>query len=158
MRRLTDDRANPEFVSDRDPAWSPNRKTLAIHRSATVDGQSSSQLWLISASDGLSVKALVPGNSPEWLDAMTLLYLDGQGDIWTVDIATLATGQITNLGAAISVHGISWHPLAGLAIGMLDAGGRGSIGVIPATAVTAARASGGSPVTTGGVTVLTDRP
>src|SRR3712207_7437667 len=32
VRRLTDDRSRPEFVSDRDPAWSPDRRRLAIHR------------------------------------------------------------------------------------------------------------------------------
>jgi hypothetical protein len=154
VRRLTDDRANPMVVSDRNPVWSPDRRTLAIHRGAT--GDPGSTLCLLSAADGATVRTLVPGVAPIWLDSATLLYLDEQGNARCVDLATLATHQITNFGAGVTINGMSWHPSSGLALGWSEAGVRDSIATVPAGAVVAARTPGGSPVDSTGVTFVTD--
>jgi WD40-like Beta Propeller Repeat len=153
VRRLTDDRANPVLVSDRNPVWSPDRRTLAIHRDA--GGDPGSTLCLLSAADGATVRTLVAGVAPIWLDAATLLYLDGQGDVCSVDLATLVTQRITDFGGGVTVNGMSWHPSSGLALGWSEAGVRDSIARIPAGAVVAARAPGGSPVGSAGVTFVT---
>jgi TolB protein len=144
VRRLTDDRTNPVFVSDRNPAWSPDRRTLAIHRGSDVDPVS--RLYLLSAADGSVRRTLVPGVGPQWLGTGTLLYLDDQRDVWTVDVRTLATRRITDLGADVTVDGMSWHPVAGLAIGYAGPGDRSSIATVPAASVVAAAAPGGSVV------------
>ena len=153
VRRITDDRYNAAFVSDRDPAWSPDRRTLAIHRATTADPES--WLYLISAADGHTLRRLVAGASPEWMDETTLLYLGAAGSVWSVDLGSLATSRITDLGADVQIDGMSWHPTAGLAIGYSTAA-RTSLATIPAAAVAAARAPGGSPVTSAGVTFVTD--
>src|SRR4051812_1044313 len=153
IRRLTDDRANPVFVSERDPAWSPDHRMLAIHRDG--DGDPGSTIRLLSAADGAMVRNLVPGATPVWMDAATLLYLGDQGDVRSVDLATLTTRQITGFGAGVSVTGMSWHPSSGLALGWAESGVRDSIARVPAGAVVAARMPGGSPVGAAGVTFLT---
>jgi TolB protein len=69
-------------------------------------------------------------------------------DVFAVDIATLVIRRITDVGIGAQVAGMSWHPSAGLALGLEEAGPpyRASVAVIPAAAVGAARAPGGSPV------------
>lgn len=153
VHRVTDDRHNPVFVSDRDPAWSPDRKTLAIHRATSAAPES--WLYLIAAGNGRTLRRLVAGISPEWMDEATLLYLGERGDVWTVDLDTLATCRITDLGADVQINGMSWHPTAGLAIGY-SSPARTSLATIPAATVAAARASGGSPVPPAGLTFVTD--
>lgn len=153
VRRLTDDRTRPEFVSDRNPAWAPDRRSLAIHRGTA--GQPGPDLVLISAADGATLRTLVSGGAPVWLDSGTLLFLAHQSDVWTVDLATLAKQRISDLGAGVSLNGLSWHSTAGLAIGWSEAGVRDSIATVPAAAVAAARAPGGAPVGPAGVTFVT---
>lgn len=153
IRRITDDRTLPIMKSDRDPAWSPSRSALAIH-SASEGG--ASHLRLVNPSTGEVTHTLVPGCCPEWLDEGTLLYLDtvdagteaARQDVFSVDIATLAIRRVTDVGVGAEVGGISWHPVAGLALGIRDSGPpeRHAIAVVPAAAVGAARAPGGSPV------------
>lgn len=152
VHRLTDDRHNPVFVSDRDPAWSPDRHTIAIHRGSSQDP--GSWLYLISAASGRTLRRLVAGASPEWLDEETLLYLGTGGNVWAVDLGTLDTTQITDLDTDVQVAGMSWHPTAGLAFGYSSAA-RSSLATIPAAAVATARA-GGSPVSPADLTFVTD--
>ncbi|MGY1640639.1 hypothetical protein ACI782_05825 [Geodermatophilus sp. SYSU D00703] len=154
VRRLTDDRTNPEFVSDRNPAWSPDRRRLAIHRGSA--SEPASRLYLLSAADGAVEKVLVPGVGPMWLGTGTLLYLDDQQDVWSVDVRTLATRRITDLGTEVGIDGMSWHPVAGLAIGCAGPGDRHSIATIPVASVAAARAPGGTAVGPGALTFRTD--
>ncbi len=154
VRRLTDDRTNPVFVSDRNPAWSPDRRTLAIHRASDADPVT--RLYLLSGADGSVRKTLVPGVGPQWLGTGTLLYLDDQQDVWSVDVRTLATRRITDLGADVSINGMSWHPVAGLALGYAGPVDRSSIATIPAASVVAAAAPGGSAVGPDALTFRTD--
>jgi hypothetical protein len=128
--RVTDDSHNPVFTSDRDPAWSPDRKLLAIHRASEKD--TDSRLHLLRASTGKTVKALVPGWCPEWYDDHTLLFLRGGSgtdpvtgedfwwtDIHAVDVGTLAVTPVTDLADVRASAGeMSWHPVAGLAFGL----------------------------------------
>ncbi len=153
VRRLTDDRTNPVFVSDRNAAWSPDRRRLAIHRG--VESEPRSRLCLLSAADGRTLRVLGPGTTPQWLGTGALLYLDEDHDVWTVDLRTSATRRVTDLGADVRVDGLSWHPVAGLALGWSDPV-RHSIATVPAAAVAAALAPGGPVVTAEAVTFRTD--
>ena len=142
VRRLTDDRTEPVFTSDRDPAWSPDRGTLAIHRGSTADP--TSRLCLISPVDGRTLRTLVAGHSPEWMGGLELLFLRDD-DAWAVDLASLAVTRVTDLAPGARVQGLSWHPRAGLALGY-EGGRRFSVAVVPPARVAAARAPGGTPV------------
>lgn len=145
VRRITDDRSLPFIKSDRDPAWSPSRKTLAIHSATPA---SPSTIVLLDSVTGAVTQSLVPGVSPEWLDAGTIFFLrytDQRADVFCVDTATLAVTQITDVGVGGSITQFSWHPSAGLALGYAEEGGtspRYSIAVIPAAGVGMARSTG----------------
>ena len=162
VRRIVDDRGLP-YKSDRDPAWSPGRRTLAIHSASQVDPES--RLRVIRAGDGGVVQELVRGYSPEWLDAGTLLYLDTTTvhgrpdgpDVYSVDLSTSTVRRITKLGRHAEVTGMSWHRTAGLAVGYAVHGTTddSAVAVVPAASVAAARAPGGSPVGLGALTALT---
>jgi TolB protein len=163
IRRITDDRTLPIMKSDRDPAWSPSRASLAIHSASGDD--SGTHLRLVNPSTGVVTHTLVPGCCPEWLDETTLLYLDtvdagtdaARHDVFTVDIASLAVRRLTDVGPGAQVAGMSWHPVAGLALGIAEPGPpeRSAIAVIPAAAIGAARAAGGSPVPRSAFSVVT---
>lgn len=168
VRRLTDDRSAPGVVSDRDPAWSPDRSVLAVHRSTGGP----SVLHLVSSLTGATVDSLVEGFSPAWLDARTLLYLSsidagtgrtydpGRTEVWCVDLVTRVTTRITSLGAGAHATTVSWHPTAGLALGYTAAGlpggpaERDAVATVPVAVVAAARASG-TLVTSGDLTFHT---
>jgi TolB protein len=162
VRRVTDDRSSPVFKSDRDPAWSPSRASLAIHTAS--DGDPESHLAVIDAVTGAVTQTLGPGHSPEWLDASTLLYLgtvdagtdDARSDVFCVDIASGTVTRITDVGAGAEIGTVSWHPTAGLAMGVAEhsATERSSVAVVPAAAVGAVRA-GGPPATRSSFTYVT---
>ncbi len=162
VRRVVDDRG-AAYKSDRDPAWSPDRRSLATHYGTMTDPES--RLRIVDAATGAVMHDLVKGYSPEWLDATTLLYLDSQmvrgrvsgPDVYAVDIATSRVRRITTIGRDAEVTGISWHPTAGLALGYavhvpVDVS---AIAVVSAAAVAAARAPGGTPVRRSALTPLT---
>ncbi|MBC9820934.1 hypothetical protein [Terrabacter sp. MAHUQ-38] len=162
VRRVTDDRSSPAFKSDRDPAWSPSRGSLAIHTASDADPDS--HLAVIDAATGAVTHTLGPGHSPEWLDASTLLYLgivdggtdDARTDVFCVDIATSAVTRITDVGTGGDIGTLSWHPTAGLAMGVVELSPteRSSVAVVPAAAVGAVRA-GGAPVARSAFTYVT---
>ena len=153
VRRVTDDRTSPVFRSDRDPAWSPSRDRLAIHSAS--DGDADSHLVVVDAVSGAVVATLGAGRSPEWLDASTLLYLgsvdagtdDVRTDVFCVDIASGTVTRITDVGVGGDIGTLSWHPAAGLAVGIVQTTPteRSSVAVVPAAAVGAVRA-GAPPV------------
>jgi TolB protein len=153
VRRVTDDRSSPVFKSDRDPAWSPSRNRLAIHTAS--DGDADSHLAVIDAVTGVVVTSLGPGRSPEWLDGSTLLFLGSvdagtdaaRSDVFCVDTTSGDVTRLTDVGAGANIGTISWHPAAGLAMGVQQTSPteRSSIAVVPAGAVGAVRA-GGAPV------------
>ncbi len=158
IRRITDGRLSSVYTSDRDPAWSANRSRLAIHRGSEADPES--RLVLISRSSGAVVDALgIQGHTPRWLDTGTLLFLNGideREEVFCVDLATRTVRRITDVGAGASVNSLSWHPSAGLALGVADdAAGQYAVCVAPAAAVGAARAAGGSPIPRAGLTTVT---
>ena len=163
VRRVVDDRG-AAYKSDRDPAWSPSRRTLALHYATTADP--ASRLRLVSAATGAVTRELVEGHSPEWLDHSTLLFLragaSGGGaavgiEVYAVDIPTLATRRITDLGPDVDVTGIAWHRTAGLAVSYATYGPTPSwdLAVLPVAAVAAARAPGGTPIGPGALHPLT---
>lgn len=166
VTRLTNDSGNSSnFISDRDPAWSPDRSKLAIFRASTA--QPDPTLYLIDGKLGKTLKKLVPGLSPIWYNATTLLYVQwhsvtdpGTGDlvydgsnVWAVNTSTLATRQVTDLGPWVSVNGMSWNATGGLAFGYSSQTGppdwlslRSSVATLPASDVAAAVAGTGPPV------------
>lgn len=157
IRRLTDDSRAADFISDRDPAWSPDGRTLAIHRSSQASG---SLLHLLHGQSGRTLGALVPGGSPEWYDESTLLFLrtgwtaDDTGDVLTnwsdiyaVDVDSLAVTKIADFQANSGEVGtMSWHPTAGLALGYTEmvggVYGLSDVKVVPPAKITAAIAGG----------------
>ncbi|WP_157557684.1 PD40 domain-containing protein [Intrasporangium oryzae] len=162
IRRVTDDSASGVMKSDRDPAWSPSRTSFAIHTATIADPVS--RLVIISAATGAVMQTLVPGHSPEWLDASTLLFLDEvdagtddvRTDVFCVDIASHAVTRLTDVGLGASIGGLSWHPAAGLAMSFAREGAspQWSIAVIPAAGVGAARSTG-TPVPLSAFTFVT---
>ncbi len=162
VRRIVDDRGHP-YKSDRDPAWAPGGRTLAVNSATESDPES--RLRVVRAADGRVVHELVRGYSPEWLDAATLLYLDARAaggrtsgpDVYSVDLATSTVRRITRLGPHAEVTGMSWHPTAGLAVGYVVRGAvdTSAVAVVPAANVMAARAPGGSAVGLAALTPLT---
>lgn len=162
IQRLTNDTKAKDFVSDRDPAWSPDRKLLAIHRASSTNTEST--VYLLDGLSGRTLRELVPGVGPEWYDPTTVLFtrstyvndpagemmVGGYGDVYAVDIDTLAVTRITDLsGDNGFVDTMSWNPDTGLAFGYSrfvpdSEGGTftpSEVATIPAAAVTAALAT-----------------
>ncbi len=141
VRRLTDDSAGLEFVSDRDPRWSPDRTHIAITR-AVSDGVP--VIAILDAASGDTTATLGEGSAPVWLGVDRVGYgspyapnrlltasLDGQPS----DLLTLAEGAF--------ITGLSWHPTKGLAFGYNDPGENpGMVGLVSAAAIERAIASG----------------
>jgi TolB protein len=153
IQRLTDDTRFKEFASDRDPAWSPDRRTIA---SARQPGSAFGiKLYLLDAGTGRTIRALVPGSSPEWYDADTLLFLrysswgyEQWQDVYAVDLATSAVTQLTSLrDVGGFVEAMSWHPSAGLAFGYSEVATTGytasQVVTVPAAKVESALAGSG---------------
>lgn len=162
IQRLTNDSKAKDFVSDRDPAWSPDRKLIAIHRAST--SMPVTTIVLLDGVSGRTLRPLVPGVSPEWYDLNTLLFLRGGyeedpvtgettaawTDVYAVDIRdTSSVVKIADLKAGNgSVSSMSWHPREGLAVAYAEldtATGTSTpeqVMTVPADAVSAALAGG----------------
>ncbi len=161
IRRITDDRDGP-YISDRDPAWAPDRSSIALHRS---DG-GPSRLYVIASGTGVTTAAHSEGFSPVWARPDWLLYRSQidpatgaafdpwRIEVWALNLVNGGICRITDVGPERQIDEMSWHPAAGLVLGMSEAGGSSRLYVIPAAAVHAARL-GGLPVASAGLTPLT---
>ena len=161
VRRITDDRG-AAFKSDRDPAWGPDRSTLAIH--TATDGAPGERIALISRSSGAELDSYGPGFTPRWLGAGALLCLrsvlgpDGEPHIQVgcIDLHTRVVTPVTDIEPGVEIVGYAWHATGGLALALSDvAGDAEPIGVAPAAAVAAARAPGGTPLPRSAFTTVT---
>jgi Tol biopolymer transport system component len=83
-------------ISDRDPVFSPNGRTIAFVRT-----RSTSSIMLIGA-DGKRLRTLVANVDASDLtwspDGSALAYSQSVSDIWRVEVATGATTRLTNDG------------------------------------------------------------
>lgn len=141
LRRLTDDSSGLDFVSDRDPAWSPDRSVVAIHRVVSTEIP---HVVLLDAASGETVRQVGPGVSPAWLDADRLAY---RAPFERFRLLTASVGgeaaDLLVLDPGAVIDGMSWHPGRGLAFGYSDPGENpGMIGVVAASAIRQAIASG----------------
>jgi Tol biopolymer transport system component len=152
VRRITDDSAGLEFISDRDPRWSPDRTKVAIHRGVS----STVTVTVIDASSGAILAEVADGASPLWLDDSRLAFVAAhdQNRILTSVIGSGEVAALVELPAGAFVVGMSWHPAQGLAFGYSDPGEvPGQIGVVAAPAIEQAITSG-LPATAGDVVLL----
>lgn len=163
IQRLTNDTPAKDFISDRDPAWSPDRELLAIHRASSTSPEST--IYLLDGLSGRTLRQLVPGIGPEWYDGSTVLFtrqtwvndaatdmtVGGYGDVYAVDTDTRDVTRITDLsGDNGFVDSMSWNPSTGLALGYSrfvpdSEGGTFTpsvVATIPRTGVTAALGGG----------------
>lgn len=115
ITRLTND-SGRQFVSDRDPAWSPDRTRLAIFRD---DGVTGLRLAILDARTGRTLRTYGPGLAPDWVDATRIVYsLWGpdydRTDLWLLDTVSGATTKLTDAQQWEFYDSPSWHPTAGL--------------------------------------------
>lgn len=155
VQRLTDDSRSLDFISDRNPVWSPDRGVLAIHRSVS---DQLPHLCVVDARTGETRADLGEGHTPVWLDDDVLLH--SSTERYHVVVATrVSTGeqrQVLVLPEGSDVEGMSWHDGAGLAFGYADETPWWRIGCLPADVVRAA-VDGGEPAPADGV-ILYGRP
>lgn len=116
IKRLTDDR-NRTFISDRDPAWSPDRTKIALFRS---DG-TTTRLVVIDARTGrtLNEYPTTVGLAPEWLSGTQIVAGNGVWDRSDLVVQTYPSGAQVQLTAAApgeSFVSPSWDPVKGLAV------------------------------------------
>ncbi len=141
VRRLTDDSSALEFLSDRDPVWSPDRSRVAIHRALSGNAPT---IVILDAASGDTIATVADGVSPEWLDDSRLAFLAPYelNRVLTAEIGGEVTELVT-LPTGGAVSGMSWHPEQGLAFGYDDPGELpGMVAVVPAPAIEQAVTSG----------------
>lgn len=134
VRRLTDDSSGLEFVSDRDPRWSPDRTRVAIHRAVS---DSAPSVVVLDAVTGTTVAVVGEGVSPIWLDDERLAFVAPHRPNLVLT-STLAGEMSTllELPEGAFVAGMDWHPEQGLAFGFNDPGENpGMVGVLSAPMV-----------------------
>jgi hypothetical protein len=132
VTRLTDDSANPDARTDRDPRWSPDRRRLAVRR-ATFERQ-----WfdVLDARTGATLATAPEITEPmampshTWLDDETLLFSLGEG-VWAWRLSGGEAVQIAHTVAPAWLTDLSWHPRRGLAARYLtdQSGAGGYLGV-----------------------------
>lgn len=160
-RRLTDESSGTPFISDRDPAWSPDRTRFAHARDDVL---------VISTAAGATVATHpVPARQPVWIDDATILAVVqrlGPGatfdrsDLVAVDAASGVQTPITAVSAGHWLAAPAWHPTSGLAAHLTredpvtSAPDFAGLVHLDAIAVAAALA-GGPPVAAGALTALT---
>lgn len=105
--------------------WSPDRSRLVTHGWG-AGGRGACVVDAVTGAE--QVKVSWGTDVPTWLDDHTLLgvqrgtaTLRGDGarpidEVFTVDLEAWSTRQVTQLGAGVTVHALSWHPAAGLAL------------------------------------------
>lgn len=160
ITRLTQ-QPSPETESHRGGDWSPDRTRLVGWGGGPSLPGTRTQI-LDAATGALGAELLWGATAPTWLDDQTLLVLEdlvvylptGNGtqtrDVFAVDLRTWTVHQVTQLGAALTVHSARWHPRGGLALDVSPDGatpwaGR-RVAVAPAGAVRRAASGVGAPV------------
>ena len=116
INRLTND-SRGSFVSDRDPAWSPDRTKLAIYRD---DGVSGITIVVIDARTGRTLRTYGQGIQPDWLDATRIVYSAwgpawDRADIWVLDAISGEAQKLTDAQHNQYYENPTWHPAGGLA-------------------------------------------
>lgn len=157
VRRLTDQSSGVPFVSDRDPAWSPDRTRIVL---MSADAVAPTHLPVLTAAGGPVADLAVEGTVPAWLDdttvvcAVSRLGPDGVFDRTDLVAVRVPDGLVTPLTALAAGEHLgepAWHPTAGLAatLGHVDPVTGEQLGqrlvVAPPGAVAAVRA-GGAPL------------
>lgn len=120
VRRLTDDSTGVPFLSDRDPAWSPNRSQM-VFMSAAADAPL--HLRVLSASGAPIADLPVEGSTPVWMDEATVVcavHLPGPGGEWdradlvAVDVPSGVVHPLTAMTSGYYLGEPAWHPSSGL--------------------------------------------
>lgn len=117
ITRFTND-SRGSFVSDRDPAWSPDRTKLAIYRD---DGVTGARLVVLDGRTGKTLRTYGQGIQPDWLDPTRIVYVAwgpawDRSDVWVLDAISGETRRITDARANEFYESPTWHPTAGLAV------------------------------------------
>ncbi len=141
VRRLTDDSSGLDFVSDRDPAWSPDRTKVAIHRAVS---NNSPTVVVLDAATGDDLQVVAEGVGPVWLSDDRLVFRAAYDE--RKILASTLVGEVAELLLLPDggyVQGLTWHPEQGLAFGYYDPGENpGMIGVVSAARVEEALSTG----------------
>lgn len=116
ISRLTND-SRGAFVSDRDPAWSPDRTKLAIHRD---DGYTGVTLVVIDARSGKTLRTYGQGIEPDWLDLVRIVYSAwnetyDRADLYVLDAISGETRKLTDAARYEFYESPAWHATGGLA-------------------------------------------
>ena len=121
VRRLTDQSSGVPFVSDRDPAWSPDRTRIVF---MSADAVTPTHLRVVTAAGSPVADLPVEGTVPTWLDDTTVACgvgrLDPEGVFDRTDLVAVRVpdGLVTPLSAVAAGEHLTepaWHPTAGLA-------------------------------------------
>ncbi len=120
IRRVTDDSTRLDFVSDRNPTWSPQRDRIAIHR--TGGGQDQARLCVVDAATGDTTTTLAEGHSAIWLDDDRLLHLTAEryGTVVVTRVSDGTRREVLVMPDGSDIAGMSWHPVGGLVLGFGD--------------------------------------
>jgi hypothetical protein len=120
VRRLTDHSSGVPFVSDRDPAWSPDRSQMVFMSSDAVNP---THLPVLSAAGAPVADLAVEGTTPVWLDDSTVVcsvYSLGADEVWdranlvAVDVPSGSVHSLTAVAAGHYLGEPAWHPASGL--------------------------------------------
>ena len=120
VRRLTDHSSGMPFVSDRDPAWSPDRSQMVF---MSGDAAAPMHLPVLSAAGAPVADLAVEGTTPVWLDGATVvcsvhrLGADGvwdRADLVAVDVPSGAVHPLTAVASGHYLGEPAWHPSSGL--------------------------------------------
>ncbi len=165
VRKITDQSSGVPFISDRDPAWSPDHTRIVF---MSADDTVPMHLRVVTSA-GVPVADLpVEGSAPVWLDDTTVVATVGRldaddifdrSDLVTARVADAMVVPLTLLSSGEHLDEPAWHPTAGLAATLtrmdpptgelLDT----QLVLASAAAVAAAR-SGGAPLTAADFTEL----
>jgi hypothetical protein len=120
VRRLTDHSSGVPFVSDRDPAWSPDRSHIVF---MSGDAAAPTHLPVLSASGASVADLAVEGTTPAWLDDSTVVcsvHSLGADEMWdradlvAVDVPSGAVQPLTAVASGHYLGEPAWHPSSGL--------------------------------------------
>jgi hypothetical protein len=117
VRRLTGPSQGP--LSDRDPAWSPDRNKLVF---MSADAVAPMHLQVFTAAGAPIADLPVEGTTPAWLDDSTVVcsvhrpsYASDRADLVAVDVSSGAVYPLTAVAPGHYLGEPAWHPSSGLA-------------------------------------------